>query len=185
MATRVRSSSRNSCKSLFSTVSERRSALLRCCLAPVLSFTATLFCCSGGRYFPWRQEVKAVAETHAKASFIQFQKGRSALLWDCLASVLCFTAMLFCCSGGYKFFPWRQELEAVAETHAKASFLQFQKGRSALFRYCLSPVLSFTAMLLCCSGRKFFPMPWHPFCPSLPCCFAVREGIGFSHGDKS
>ena len=69
-----------------------------------------------------------------------------------------FAAILFCCSGGYNFFPWRQELEAVAETHAKASFLQFQKGRSALFRYCLSPVLSFTAMLLCCSGRyKFFP----------------------------
>ena len=135
-----------------------RSALSRCCLAPFLSFTVMLFCCSGGyRFFPWRQE--AVAETHAKASFLQFQNGRSALSRCCLAPVFLFTAMLFCCSGGYRFFPWRQELEAVAETHAKASFLQFQNGSSsALFRCCLAPVLSFTVMLFCCSGGyRFLP----------------------------
>ena len=51
-----------------------------------------------------------------------------------------------------KFFPWQRELEAVAETHAQASFLQFQTGRLALFRCCLAPVLSFTAIPFFCSG---------------------------------
>ena len=61
----------------------------------------------------------------AKASFVQFQKGRSALFRCCLAPILSFTAMLFCCWGGCRFFPWRHELEAVAETHAKTLSVLF------------------------------------------------------------
>ena len=58
-----------------------------------------------------------------------------------------------------KFFPWRQEVEAVAETHAKASFYSFRRD-----------------------VRHFLGVVWHSFCASLPCCFAVREDTFFPWG---
>ena len=148
MATRVRSSSRNSCKSFLSTVSERTFSTFL-----VLFGTRFVLHCHAAllfgkvKVFPMATKVRSSSTNSCKSFFSTVSEGTfGTFFWCCLAPLLSFTAILFCCSGGYNFFPWRQELEAVAETHG------FTKD-----------------------VRHFFGVVLHPICPSLPCCFAVRE----------
>ena len=117
-------------------------------------------------------DMRAVAETHAKASFLQFQKGCSALCRCCVAPVLSFllpscfavreniyTAMLFCCSGRQRFFPMATKVRSSSANSCKSFFSTVSEGTFGTFFWCcLAPLLSFTAILFCCSGGyTFFP----------------------------
>ena len=99
-------------------------------------------------------------------SFLQFQNvsegafGTFSVLFGTRFVLHCHAVLLF---GKVSFFPWRQELEAVAETHA------MQKLLFCSFRQ---------------EVRHFFGVVWDPFCPSLPCCFAVREGAFLARRDQ-
>ena len=127
-------------------------------------FCPSLPCCFAVReskFFPWRQEVEAVAKTHAKASFLQFQEGRSALSWCCLAPILSFTATLFCCSGGYVFPMATQVRRNSSKNSCKSFFSTVSEGTFKTFS-----VLFGTRFVLHCHAALPFGR------------------VSFSHGDK-
>ena len=107
-----------------------------------------------GKFFPWRHEsssrnlCKTFLSTVSKETF-----GTFSVLFGTRFVLHCQAVLLF---GRVGFS--HGDMRVAVETYVKLSFLQFQKRRSALFRCCLAPVLSFTAMLFCCSGGSVFLM---------------------------
>ena len=115
-----------------------------------------------GEVFPMATRIRSSSKKSRKCffstlsvgtcdTFLHFQKGHSVLFGPFCPSLPC----CFAVREG-RFFTWRKEIEAVAETHAKPSFLD------STF------------------SQRTFSTFSDPFCPSLPCCFAVREGKFFS-----